>query len=35
MKKIFADPELDPGDNPCRFDYKRVVYGGFKILVDL
>lgn len=35
MKKIFADPELDPGDKPCPFDYKRMVYGGFKILVDL
>ena len=35
MKKIFADPDLDPGDKPCPFDYKRMVYGGFKILVDL
>ena len=35
MKKIFADPALDPGDKPCPFDYKRMVYGGFKILVDL
>lgn len=35
MKKIFADPELDPGDKPMPFDYKRMVYGGFKILVDL
>jgi uncharacterized protein YbaA (DUF1428 family) len=36
MKKIFADPELmaaSPKD--CPFDYKRMVYGGFKILVDL
>ena len=35
MKKIFADPGLDPGDKPMPFDYKRMVYGGFKILVDL
>lgn len=35
MKKIFADPELDPGDNPMPFDFKRMVYGGFKVLVDL
>lgn len=35
MKKIFADPALDPGDTPCPFDYKRMVYGGFKVLVDL
>lgn len=35
MKKIFADPALDPGDNPMPFDFKRMVYGGFKILIDL
>lgn len=35
MKKIFADPALDPGDKPMPFDYKRMVYGGFKVLVDL
>ena len=35
MKKIFADPELDPGDKPMPFDYKRMVYGGFKVIVDL
>ena len=36
MKKIFADPELmPPKDKPMPFDYKRMVYGGFKILVDL
>jgi uncharacterized protein YbaA (DUF1428 family) len=35
MKAIFADPELEAsmsGEPP--FDYKRMVYGGFKILVD-
>ena len=36
MKKIFADPALMPPKNkPMPFDYKRMVYGGFKILVDL
>ena len=35
MKKIMADPEMDPGDKPCPFDYRRMVYGGFKVLVDL
>ena len=35
MKKIFADPALDPGNKPMPFDFKRMVYGGFKILVDL
>lgn len=35
MKKIMADPELQPppGTKPL-FNYKRMVYGGFKILVD-
>ena len=35
MKKIMADPGMDPGDKPCPFDYKRMVYGGFKVIVDL
>ena len=35
MKKIFADPSMDPGDKPVPFDYRRMVYGGFKVLVDL
>ena len=37
MKAIFADPELAAmmvGKKP-PFDYKRMVYGGFKILVDI
>ena len=36
MKAIMADPELGAGmgDKPL-FDYKRMVYGGFKILVDV
>lgn len=38
MKKVFADPEMEalmPKDKKPPFDYKRMVYGGFKILVDL
>jgi uncharacterized protein YbaA (DUF1428 family) len=36
MKKIFADPELQPPPNmEMPFNYKRMVYGGFKVLVDL
>ena len=35
MKKIMADPEMDPGDKPVPFDYRRMVYGGFKVIVDL
>ncbi|QQS31796.1 MAG: DUF1428 domain-containing protein [Acidobacteriota bacterium] len=36
MKKLYNDPEMEasmPGELP--FDCKRMVYGGFKILVDL
>jgi len=36
MKKIFADPEMQPPpDMKMPFDYRRMVYGGFKVLVDL
>lgn len=38
MKAIMADPELmaacGPDDKPL-FDFKRMVYGGFKVLVDV
>ncbi len=38
MKKIMADPAMmaivPKGEKP-PFDYKRMVYGGFKVLVDL
>ena len=38
MKAIMADEEMNamcvPDDKPL-FDFKRMVYGGFKILVDL
>jgi len=36
MKAIFADPDMNAmmSDKPL-FNYKRMVYGGFKILVDL
>jgi uncharacterized protein YbaA (DUF1428 family) len=35
MKKIFADPAMIPPDGDPLFDCTRMVYGGFKILVDL
>lgn len=36
LKKFMKDPELDPmSDKPMPFNVKRMVYGGFKILVDL
>jgi uncharacterized protein YbaA (DUF1428 family) len=36
MKKIFADPQLNEmmDEQTPLFDYKRMIYGGFKILVD-
>lgn len=38
MKKVMADPAMNalmPKDKKPPFDYKRMVYGGFKVLVDL
>jgi len=38
MKKVMADPDMMaivPNDQKPPFDYKRMVYGGFKVLVDL
>jgi uncharacterized protein YbaA (DUF1428 family) len=36
MKKIFADPAMEPPPGTEKiFNFKRMVYGGFKIIVDL
>ena len=37
MKAIMADPEMAAmmEDKKPPFDYKRMVYGGFKVIVDL
>lgn len=38
MKTIMADPALMtmmPKDKKPLFDYKRMVYGGFKVIVDI
>ena len=37
MKAIMKDPDMGAimQDEKPPFDYKRMVYGGFKILVDL
>ncbi len=38
MKAIMADFDLMsmmPKDEPPPFDYRRMVYGGFKVIVDL
>lgn len=34
MPKIMTDPRLDPEANPMPFDGKRMIHGGFELLVD-
>jgi uncharacterized protein YbaA (DUF1428 family) len=34
MKKSMADPRLQPETNPMPFDGKRLIYGGFEVIVD-
>ena len=34
MKNAMADPRLQPEKNPVPFDGKRMIYGGFEIIVD-
>jgi uncharacterized protein YbaA (DUF1428 family) len=34
MKKVMADPRLQPAVNPMPFDGKRMIYGGFEVIVD-
>ena len=34
MKKLMTDPRMQPDKNPMPFDGKRMIYGGFDILVD-
>ena len=34
MAKVMADPRLQPDNNPMPFDGKRVIFGGFKVLVE-
>lgn len=35
MKKVMADPRLQPGANSMPCDGKRLIYGGFEVLVDV
>ncbi|RDK00870.1 DUF1428 domain-containing protein [Paraburkholderia lacunae] len=35
MKKVMADPRLQPDVNPMPFDGKRLIYGGFEVIVDV
>jgi len=34
MKKAMADPRMRLDANPMPFDGKRLIYGGFEVLVD-
>lgn len=35
MPKIMADPRVQPDINPMPFDGKRLIYGGFEVVVDV
>ena len=34
MKKLMADPRFNPETNPMPFDGKRLIYGGFEVIVE-
>lgn len=34
MPRIMDDPRLQPDVNPMPFDGKRLIYGGFSVIVD-
>jgi uncharacterized protein YbaA (DUF1428 family) len=34
IKKVIADPRLQPDTNPMPFDGKRMIYGGFEMIVE-
>ena len=35
MKKVMADPRMQPDKNSMPFDGKRMIYGGFEMIVEL
>src|ERR1700756_5455429 len=35
MKKVMADPRVQPDANPIPFDGKRLIYGGFEMIVEV
>lgn len=35
MAKMMSDPRLDAEKNPLPFDGKRMIFGGFRTVVDL
>lgn len=34
MKKVMADPRINPGDTPMPFDGQRMIFGGFETIVE-
>ncbi len=34
MPRLMEDPRLKPDVNPMPFDGKRLIYGGFEVVVD-
>ena len=34
MQKMMEDPRMDPANNPMPFDGKRVIFGGFKPILE-
>ena len=34
MEKIMADPDMQPDVNPMPFDGKRLIFGGFEMILD-
>ena len=34
MKKVMSDPDMQMEANPMPFDGKRMIFGGFEIIVD-
>jgi uncharacterized protein YbaA (DUF1428 family) len=35
MKKVMDDPRMKPEANPMPYDGKRLIYGGFEVLLDI
>lgn len=35
MKKVMADPRMQPGAMAMPFDGKRMIYGGFEVVSDV
>jgi uncharacterized protein YbaA (DUF1428 family) len=33
-KKVMADPRMEPDANPMPFDGKRIIFGGFEVIVE-